>query len=355
MKRNNLNDNEEMPKRKQKFNEFTNEEDMSTNDKQEPLSIKEREYIQQLFKEKSDLDQVLHNNAIRLLDQEISKVQSSGKIPPREFRYVNIYREKPIKLSTKVLVPVQDHPKFNFVGKLLGPKGNSLKRLQEETMCKMSILGKGSMRDPCKEQELKNSLDPKYAHLMEELHVEVTAFGPPAEAYARMAFALAEIRKYLIPDKNDSIRQEQLRELESLSVSGPYRDLEMVKMPPRGPPPPSVMRTATRTPVMTPRVMPAKTKILSILDRARLALEESYSNDEPSYAHGRHLGPFEDSNSNYRYEEHDYAPVDYYRKDYGDAPSQRWRPIPPGTLGRSSETSRYRSSNYPRSSSKGTY
>jgi rRNA processing protein Krr1/Pno1 len=33
------------------------------------------------------------------------------------------------------------------VGKLLGPKGMSLKRLQEETGTKMSILGKGSMRD----------------------------------------------------------------------------------------------------------------------------------------------------------------------------------------------------------------
>ena len=36
---------------------------------------------------------------------------------------------------------------FNFVGKLLGPKGNSLKRLQEETLTKMAILGRGSMRD----------------------------------------------------------------------------------------------------------------------------------------------------------------------------------------------------------------
>jgi len=29
----------------------------------------------------------------------------------------------------------------------LGPKGNSLKRLQEDTMTKMAILGKGSMRN----------------------------------------------------------------------------------------------------------------------------------------------------------------------------------------------------------------
>ena len=33
------------------------------------------------------------------------------------------------------------------MGKLLGPKGNSMKRLQEETMTKMAVLGKGSMRD----------------------------------------------------------------------------------------------------------------------------------------------------------------------------------------------------------------
>ena len=33
------------------------------------------------------------------------------------------------------------------MGKLLGPKGNSMKRLQEHTMTKMAVLGRGSMRD----------------------------------------------------------------------------------------------------------------------------------------------------------------------------------------------------------------
>jgi KH domain-containing, RNA-binding, signal transduction-associated protein 3 len=47
----------------------------------------------------------------------------------------------------KVIVPVKEHPKFNFVGKLLGPRGNSMRRLQEETLCKMAILGRGSMKD----------------------------------------------------------------------------------------------------------------------------------------------------------------------------------------------------------------
>ena len=36
------------------------------------------------------------------------------------------------------------------MGKLLVQRGNSLKRLQEETLPKLSILGKGSMRDKAK-------------------------------------------------------------------------------------------------------------------------------------------------------------------------------------------------------------
>ena len=109
---------------------------------------------------------------------------------------------------------------FNFVGKLLGPKGNSLKRMQEETLTKMAVLGKGSMRDKEREEELRLSGDPKYGHLQEDLHVEITAFAPPAEAYARLAFALTEVKKYLVPDSNDDIRQQQMRELEILASSG---------------------------------------------------------------------------------------------------------------------------------------
>ena len=43
--------------------------------------------------------------------------------------------------------------------------------------------------------------------------MEITAFACPAEAYARISLALAEIRKFLIPDSNDQIRQVQMREI----------------------------------------------------------------------------------------------------------------------------------------------
>ncbi|KAM3842474.1 KH domain-containing, RNA-binding, signal transduction-associated protein 3-like [Diretmus argenteus] len=117
----------------------------------------------------------------------------------------------------KVLIPVKQFPKFNFVGKLLGPRGNSLKRLQEDTLTEMSILGKGSMRNKEKEEELRKSGEAKYHHLNEDLHVLIEVFAPPAEAYARMGHALEEIKKFLIPDYNDEIRQAQLQELTYLN------------------------------------------------------------------------------------------------------------------------------------------
>ena len=70
------------------------------------------------------------------------------------------------------------------------------------------------------EEDLRLSNDPKYQHLHEELHVEITAFAPPAEAHARIAYALTEVRKYLIPDSNDDIRQEQMREMEVMCNTG---------------------------------------------------------------------------------------------------------------------------------------
>ena len=110
---------------------------------------------------------------------------------------------------------------FNFVGKLLGPRGSSLKQLQSSSMTKMAILGKGSMRNPAQEEELRTSTDPKHTHLGEDLHVEITTFASPAEAHARLALALSEIRAYLIPDSNDQIRQQQMRDIKMIKMSGP--------------------------------------------------------------------------------------------------------------------------------------
>ncbi|XP_045037411.2 KH domain-containing, RNA-binding, signal transduction-associated protein 3 isoform X3 [Desmodus rotundus] len=161
---------------------------------------------------------------------------------------------------------------FNFVGKLLGPRGNSLKRLQEETLTKMSILGKGSMRDKAKEEELRKSGEAKYFHLHDDLHVLIEVFAPPAEAYARMGHALEEIKKFLIPDYNDEIRQAQLQELTYLNGGSENADVPVVRgksaLRTRGLPAPTISRgrgVVTARPVGAggPRGTPASRGVLA--------------------------------------------------------------------------------------------
>ncbi|KAL6031787.1 hypothetical protein STEG23_024103 [Scotinomys teguina] len=201
---------------------------------------------------------------------EIEKFQKGeGK---DEEKYIDVVINKNMKLGQKVLIPVKQFPKFNFVGKLLGPRGNSLKRLQEETLTKMSILGKGSMRDKTKEEELRKSGEAKYFHLNDDLHVLIEVFAPPAEAYARMGHALEEIKKFLIPDYNDEIRQAQLQELTYLNGGSENADVPVVRgkstLRTRGVTAPAVTRgrggaTARPVSVGVPRGTPTPRGVLS--------------------------------------------------------------------------------------------
>ncbi|EDW56785.1 KH domain-containing, RNA-binding, signal transduction-associated protein 2 [Drosophila sechellia] len=147
-----------------------------------------------------------------LIDEAVDRVYGTGRIPGKE-RFADVYQQKPMKITQKVFVPVNQFPKFNFAGKILGPKGNSLRRLQEESQCKIAIKGRSSIRDRNKEEQLRSSGDRRYAHLEKNLFLEVSTVAPPAECYARIAYALAEIRKYLIPADNDEVWHEQQREL----------------------------------------------------------------------------------------------------------------------------------------------
>ncbi|KAM8840873.1 KH domain-containing, RNA-binding, signal transduction-associated protein 3 isoform 3-T4 [Spinachia spinachia] len=176
--------------------------------------MESEKYLPELMAEKDTLDPSFQHS-LRLLGQEIEKIQKDED--KEEEKFIDVVINKNMKLGQKILIPVKQFPKFNFVGKLLGPRGNSLKRLQEDTLTKMSILGKGSMRDKEKEEELRQSGEAKYHHLNEDLHVLIEVFAPPAEAYARMGHALEEIKKFLIPDYNDEIRQAQLQELTYLN------------------------------------------------------------------------------------------------------------------------------------------
>lgn len=53
--------------------------------------------------------------------------------------------------------------------------------------------------DVPQEEELRKGGEAKYAHLAMELHVFIEVTAPIPEAYLRMAHAMEEVKKFLIP------------------------------------------------------------------------------------------------------------------------------------------------------------
>ncbi|XP_038828052.1 KH domain-containing, RNA-binding, signal transduction-associated protein 1-like isoform X2 [Salvelinus namaycush] len=176
------------------------------------MENQEGKYLPELLAEKDSLD-VSFTHAMKLLSAEIERIQKGEPKKEGGDAYLDLFTVKNIKLKERVLIPVKQYPRFNFVGKILGPQGNTIKRLQEETGAKISVLGKGSMRDKAKEEGLRKGGEPKYAHLSMELHVFIEVFAPVPEAYLRMAHAMEEVKKFLFPDMMDDICQEQFMEM----------------------------------------------------------------------------------------------------------------------------------------------
>lgn len=139
-------------------------------------------------------------NARRLLSTEVDRLENN--IDP-EWLEVDI--EKPIKLIRKILIPTFRNPRFNYVGKVLGPKGTTLQNIAKHFKCHVYILGRGSTRDRAKEEELLNSGDPNYAHYAGPLHVKVETNAPPALAYQRVSGVLDVLQQLLQPVKETHI------------------------------------------------------------------------------------------------------------------------------------------------------
>ncbi|MCP9257141.1 hypothetical protein DINM_000359 [Dirofilaria immitis] len=74
------------------------------------------------------------------------KIQALLKLNPN-FKPPADYRAPTIRLHDKVWIPQENHPEINFVGLLIGPRGNTLKALEAETGAKIIIRGKGSVKE----------------------------------------------------------------------------------------------------------------------------------------------------------------------------------------------------------------
>ncbi|XP_042513593.1 KH domain-containing protein At1g09660/At1g09670 [Macadamia integrifolia] len=122
-----------------------------------------------------------------------------------------------VKKVIRLDVPVDKFPNFNFVGRLLGPRGNSLKRVEATTQCRVYIRGRGSVKDSVKEEKLRDK--PGYEHLNEPLNVLVEAEFPAEIIDSRLNQAVAILDDLLKPvdESLDYYKKQQLRELALLN------------------------------------------------------------------------------------------------------------------------------------------
>ncbi|KAB5530254.1 hypothetical protein DKX38_020335 [Salix brachista] len=152
-----------------------------------------------------------------------------------------------VKKILRLDIPVDSYPNFNFVGRLLGPRGNSLKRVEASMGCRVYIRGKGSIKDPekmliylkvqldspCFNRVFISFLTPKeeslrgrpgYEHLSEQLHILIEAELPASVIDTRLRQAQEIIEELLKPvdECQDMYKRQQLRELALLNLS--YRE-----------------------------------------------------------------------------------------------------------------------------------
>ncbi|KAM3967047.1 protein held out wings isoform 2-T3 [Aphomia sociella] len=196
-------------------------------DNNNPSTQSIADYLAQLLKDRKQLaafpNVFMHME--RLLDEEIAKVRAS-------LFQINGVKKEPLilpeaegivtTLTEKVYVPVKEHPDFNFVGRILGPRGMTAKQLEQETGCKIMVRGKGSMRD--KKKEDANRGKPNWEHLADDLHVLLTVEDTENRAKIKLARAVEEVKRLLIPqaDGEDELKKRQLMEL--AIINGTYRD-----------------------------------------------------------------------------------------------------------------------------------
>lgn len=134
--------------------------------------------------------------------------------PPVEYHQ----QKRSQRPSEKVYIPVKEFPEINFFGLLVGPRGNSLKKMERDSGAKISIRGKGSVKEGKARPE-------QYAEDAEEdLHCLVTA-----DTDDKVTLCVKLINKVIetaasTPEGQNDHKRNQLRELAALN--GTLRDDE---------------------------------------------------------------------------------------------------------------------------------
>lgn len=128
--------------------------------------------------------------------------------------FIPILRKQ--KAKKKMYVPVKEFPTYNFIGLIIGPRGNTQKKMQQETGCKIEIRGKGSIKEGSRgrQQAAQQGVDAN-----DELHVLIQ--GDTQEMVDKAAKMVGVLLTPIDDLKNDH-KRKQLEEL--ALINGTVRD-----------------------------------------------------------------------------------------------------------------------------------
>ena len=121
------------------------------------------------------------------------------------------------KRSKKVYVPVHEHPTYNFIGLIIGPRGKTQKEMENKSGCKIAIRGKGSVKEGARGRRDGKPMEGDN----EPLHVVITGED---QASVDKAAEMIEKMLVVIDDEKNVHKQQQLRELALLN--GTLKDEE---------------------------------------------------------------------------------------------------------------------------------
>ncbi|KAI5970415.1 BBP [Candida margitis] len=142
---------------------------------------------------------------------ELAASNIKNYIAPSDYR-------KPAKTFEKLYIPVKDYPDINFVGFLIGPRGRTLKRLQDESGARLQIRGKGSVKEGKSTQmAIEDNSSTGADSVEDDLHVLITSDSQQKIAKA-VKLANEVIEKLVFsPVGQNELKREQLKELAVLN------------------------------------------------------------------------------------------------------------------------------------------
>ncbi|WOG91338.1 hypothetical protein DCAR_0310587 [Daucus carota subsp. sativus] len=137
---------------------------------------------------------------------------------PEEDPEEDLLAKRNATISKELYVPVKEYPMYNFIGLILGPKGNTQKRMELKTGARIRLRGKDLSKSA---QEADPSED-------EDLNVYIEAVSQKS-----LDDAVCMVEKLLIPveDEMNDHKRAQLQELWNLKAESCISSCSVCKEP----------------------------------------------------------------------------------------------------------------------------